>query len=69
MESSRRRLLGAACLSVVVALTTVGTAPASTADASPKNCRVKNTTQDTWFATDSGLALTNALGAAHRVTG
>ena len=64
MESSTRRLLAAAGLSVVIALTTVGTAPASTADTSPKNCRVKNATQDTWFATDSGLALTNALGAA-----
>ena len=30
----------------------------------PFACRVKNTTQDTWFATEDGAALTNAIAAA-----
>jgi hypothetical protein len=57
------RRIGAAVVSVLVAMTTLGLAPSSDV-AIHKNCRVKNATQDTWFATDSGLALTRALAAA-----
>jgi hypothetical protein len=39
-----------------------GLAPA--AGAAPPACRVKNPTQDTWFATESGQALTRAIAAA-----
>jgi hypothetical protein len=39
-----------------------GLAPA--AGAAPPSCRVKNLTQDTWFATESGQALTRAIAAA-----
>jgi hypothetical protein len=40
-----------------------GLAPA--AAAAPPACRVKNPTQDTWFATWSGQALTRAIAAAN----
>jgi hypothetical protein len=40
-----------------------GLAPA--AGAAPPACRVKNPTQDTWFATQSGQALRNAIAAAN----
>jgi nitrous oxidase accessory protein NosD len=39
-------------------------APAAGA-AAPPACRVKNPTQDTWFATRDGRALTRAIAAAH----
>ncbi len=65
METRNRRRLGAVLMTVVVAMTTLGFAPSSDAATVPKQCRVKNATQDTWFATDSGLALTRALAAAH----
>ena len=40
-----------------------GLAPA--AGAAPPACRVKNPTQGTWFATQTGQALTRAVAAAH----
>ena len=40
-----------------------GLAPA--AGAAPPACRVKNPTQDTWFATATGAALTRAIAAAN----
>jgi predicted outer membrane repeat protein len=40
-----------------------GLAPA--AGAAPPACRVKNPTQDTWFATSTGQALTRAIAAAN----
>jgi nitrous oxidase accessory protein NosD len=40
-----------------------GLAPA--AGAAPPACRVKNPTQGTWFATQTGQALTRAIAAAH----
>jgi hypothetical protein len=40
-----------------------GLAPA--AAAAPPACRVKNPTQDTWFATSTGQALTRAIAAAN----
>ena len=36
-----------------------------TASAAPPTCRVKNPTQDTWFTTWSGQALTRAIAAAN----
>jgi hypothetical protein len=39
-----------------------GLAPAAVA--APPACRVKNPTQDTWFATSTGAALTRAIAAA-----
>jgi hypothetical protein len=39
-----------------------GLAPA--AGAAPPACRVKNPAQDTWFATETGQALTRAIAAA-----
>ena len=38
---------------------------ASAAGAAPPACRVKNPTQDTWFATSTGAALTRAIAAAN----
>jgi hypothetical protein len=38
-----------------------GLAPAAVA--APPACRVKNPTQDTWFATQTGRALTRAIAA------
>jgi nitrous oxidase accessory protein NosD len=40
-----------------------GLAPA--AAAAPPDCRVKNPTRDSWFATSTGAALTRAMAAAH----
>lgn len=59
-----RRRLAAALLSTIVALTTVGLATPSEAATHKKLCRVKNATQDTWFASNSGIALTRAIAAA-----
>lgn len=53
-----------AVLGAALALTAVGLAAPSDAATGTKQCRVKNATQDTWFATNSGLALTNAIAAA-----
>jgi nitrous oxidase accessory protein NosD len=53
-------LLGAVTLAVVAA---AALAPAAGA-ATPPSCRVKNPTQDTWFATQDGRALTRAIAAA-----
>src|SRR4051812_42314577 len=67
METTTFRRLGAVLLSLLVAMTALALSPAGAAGAtaSPtKQCRVKNATQNTWFATDSGLALTRALAAA-----
>jgi hypothetical protein len=47
-----------------MALTTLGLAASSDAATGKKLCRVKNATQDSWFATNSGLALTRAIDAA-----
>jgi hypothetical protein len=47
---------------VVAALLTAGSY--ESALAAPRACRVKNVTQDTWFATDSGAALTRAIALA-----
>ena len=58
------RRVAAALLSAAVALTTLGLATPSEAATGKKMCRVKNATQDSWFATDSGLALTRAIAAA-----
>ena len=59
---SRRAVavLGAVALAVAMV---AGLAPA--AGAAPPACRVKNPTQDTWFATSTGAALTRAIAAAH----
>lgn len=38
---------------------------AQAAVAAPPACRVKNPTQDTWFATQTGQALTRAIAAAN----
>ena len=53
-------VLGAVALAVAMV---AGLAPA--AGAAPPACRVKNPTQDTWFATSTGAALTRAIAAAH----
>jgi predicted outer membrane repeat protein len=53
-------VLGAVALAVAMV---AGLAPAAGA-ASPA-CRVKNPTQDTWFATSTGAALTRAIAAAN----
>jgi nitrous oxidase accessory protein NosD len=61
--ATRRRvsvLLGAITLAAAVAATL---APA--AAAGQPACRVKNPTQDTWFATQDGRALTRAIAAAN----
>jgi hypothetical protein len=63
MENTRRRI-GAALISVTISMTPLAISSASDAATGQKQCRVKNTSQDTWFATDSGLALTRALAAA-----
>ena len=52
-------MLGAVALAVAMI---AGLAPA--AGAAPAACRVKNPTQDTWFATSTGAALTRAIAAA-----
>jgi nitrous oxidase accessory protein NosD len=54
-------LLGALTLAV---LASAALAPAAGA-ATPPSCRVKNPTQDTWFATQDGRALTRAIAAAN----
>jgi hypothetical protein len=54
-------LLGAVTLAV---LASAALAPAAGA-AAPPSCRVKNPTQDTWFATQDGRALTRAIAAAN----
>jgi nitrous oxidase accessory protein NosD len=64
IETATRRRIVAALMTVAIAMTTLCLAPSSAAATAQKLCRVKNTTQDTWFATDSGLALTRALAAA-----
>jgi hypothetical protein len=63
MQPDTRRRIGAAFISVLLATVMSGLV-SSRAEATQKPCRVKNTTQDTWFATDSGLALSRALAAA-----
>ena len=52
-------VLGAVALAVAMV---AGLAPA--AGAATPACRVKNPTQDTWFATATGAALTRAIAAA-----
>src|SRR4051794_31839779 len=69
MGTTTASRLGAVLLTLLTAMTAlvlVLTPTAATADTSDssKPCRVKNPTQDTWFATGSGLALTRALAAA-----
>ncbi|HEU4399748.1 MAG TPA: hypothetical protein VFU54_18145 [Actinomycetota bacterium] len=54
-------LLGAIALTAAVAATITPAAAAATKPA----CRVKNPTQDTWFATQDGRALTRAIAAAN----
>jgi hypothetical protein len=66
MNSPTLSRLGIVLLSLLLALTTLTLAPTGatgTTGTTSKHCRVKNVTQDTWFATDSGLALTRALEA------
>jgi hypothetical protein len=53
-------VLGAVALAVAMV---AGLAPA--AGAAPPACRVKNPTQDTWFASSTGAALTRAIAAAN----
>lgn len=53
-------VLGAVALAAALV---AGLAPA--AGAAPPACRVKNPTQDTWFATSTGAALTRAIAAAN----
>jgi hypothetical protein len=53
-------VVGAVALAVAMV---AGLAPAAAA-AAPA-CRVKNPTQDTWFATSTGAALTRAIAAAN----
>jgi hypothetical protein len=49
---------------MAMALATLLPATAGEAAAGGTSCRVKNATQETWFATSSGLALTRAIAAA-----
>src|SRR4051812_7392779 len=65
METTTLRRLGAVLLTLLVAMTALALTPGPATAATPKQCRVKNVAQDTWFATDSGVALTRALAAAH----
>jgi predicted outer membrane repeat protein len=53
-------VLGVVALAVAMV---AGLAPA--AGAAPPACRVKNPTQDSWFATSTGAALTRAIAAAN----
>jgi predicted outer membrane repeat protein len=53
-------MVGAVALAVAMV---AGLAPA--AGAAVPACRVKNPTQDTWFATSTGAALTRAIAAAN----
>jgi predicted outer membrane repeat protein len=53
-------MVGVVALAVAMV---AGLAPA--AGAAPPACRVKNPTQDTWFATSTGAALTRAIAAAN----
>ena len=53
-------MLGAVALAGALV---AGLAPA--AGAAPPSCRVKNPTQGTWFATQTGAALTRAINAAN----
>ena len=55
-------MVGVVALAVAMV---AGLAPA--AGAAPPACRVKNPTQDTWFATSTGAALTRAIAVAHPV--
>ena len=59
---SRRAVVVLGAVALAVAMV-AGLAPA--AGAAPPACRVKNPTQDTWFATSTGAALTRAIAAAH----
>ena len=63
MPSTTRRRLGAVCGSVILAVA-MSFFGISSAEATEKLCQVKNTTQNTWFATHSGLALSHALATA-----
>ena len=65
MATPTHTRLAAALLGAAVVLTSMGLAVPSDAATGTKQCRVKNATQDTWFATDSGAALTRAIAAAH----
>jgi nitrous oxidase accessory protein NosD len=60
----RRRLLVLLGAIAIGAAALAGLAPAAAAAAQP-TCRVKNPTQDTWFATWDGRALTRAIAAAN----
>jgi len=64
MARSVARLVTSAILGTVIVAggLTAGSAPASAASRS--DCRVKNVTQSTWFASHSGRALTRALEKA-----
>jgi hypothetical protein len=53
-------MVGAVALAAAMV---AGLAPA--AGAAPPGCRVKNPTQDSWFATPTGAALTRAIAAAN----
>ena len=53
-------MLGAVALAGALV---AGLAPA--AGAAPPSCRVKNPTQGSWFATQTGAALTRAINAAN----
>ena len=64
MRAPVSRRTAALLLSAIMALTTLGLAASSDAATGKKLCRVKNATQDSWFATNSGLALTRAIDAA-----
>jgi nitrous oxidase accessory protein NosD len=57
----RRAALALGAMALAGALL-AGLAPAAVA--APPACRVKNPTQDTWFATETGQALTRAIAAA-----
>jgi hypothetical protein len=57
----RRAALALGAMALAGALL-AGLAPAAVA--APPACRVKNPTQDTWFATSTGQALTRAIAAA-----
>ena len=59
--ASRRAAVVLGALALAGALV-AGLAPA--AAAAPPACRVKNATQDTWFANATGQALTRAIAAA-----
>ena len=58
----RRAVVALAAVALAGAMA-AGLAPA--AAAAPPACRVKNPTQDTWFATSTGQALTRAINDAN----